>query len=144
MKREIVNFEVIPPCLLPALRLYPELPGAWLLVDPWSHVDPGLTTEDALGFLAEVIVELVSDENKQALLKFVPLGWLVLRQKLRMPREMISILKNYPGGEASRPFADSLIGASFGIWKSADYCEHPELEIRPKSLVGQSQDRPGN
>jgi hypothetical protein len=38
-------------------RVYPEVPGAWLLVDPLSQLDPGLTTEEALERLTKPFEE---------------------------------------------------------------------------------------
>ena len=53
--------------VLGVLRMYEDLPGRWLLVDPWTAKEEEL--EESVNWLARAIVKIVGDRHVNALVK---------------------------------------------------------------------------
>lgn len=107
------------PSILGVFRLYPSIPGSWLLVEPWkSSKCP--SEEESLNFLAGSIVKVLSDRHLNALTKTPPFGWLVLKQKIHLPHDLIDLLIDYPTNPSKRSAADAIILSSFLTFKMTD------------------------
>ena len=112
--------------LMGVLSLYDELPGRWLLVDPWEGSTSVPSPDEAVNLLAHAIVKVIADASLNAVTKTPPYAWQLLRGKLRLPREMIDVLRDYPLDVEKRPLAEATIRSSFLALKAADAHEHPE------------------
>jgi len=121
---------LIPTELRSVLRLYPNLPGRWLLIEPWSDGNLDANSADGLNLLALTLTGIMADGHKEALLKFLPLSWDVLTANISFPREQIDLLMDYPANKAKWPSADSVIRASFGASKAALSFRHAETVTR--------------
>lgn len=117
---------LIPADLIGVLRLYEGLPGRWLLVDPWEKTTSVPAPDEAVNFLAHAMVKGIADAGLNAVTKTPPYAWQLLREKVRLPREMIDILRDYPLDVEKRPLAEATIRSSFLAFKAADAHEHPE------------------
>lgn len=115
-----------PPELLGVLSLYEDLPGRWLLVDPWTEGVEVPTRDDSINFLAEAVVMAIADAGLNAMIKTPPLGWQLRRGKLSIPKETGEILIGYPSDKEKRPLADATIRSSFLASKGADAYTNPE------------------
>jgi hypothetical protein len=126
----IEDADVLPDPLLAVLRLYDELPGRWLLVDPWPERDLAVSLEDARSMLTQSIVACVGDGHREAMLKFVGITWAVITKKFRADSATIEMLKTYPRDPSTVGAADSVVRASFGASKGAEYYRDPALRDR--------------
>jgi hypothetical protein len=118
---------LMPPALAAALRLYPKVPGSWLLVDPWTDVGDDIDPEAALELLVWAIVA-AHDGHNEALIKFLETTWRVLIGTFSASKDMIDVLKHYPSNETDWPKADTMIRAGWAARKGATYATDPELE----------------
>ncbi|WAL49629.1 DUF5677 domain-containing protein [Rhodococcus pyridinivorans] len=118
---------LLPDLVLSALRFYPDLPGRWLLVDPWSDrviADDG----ESLAFLANAVRDYALDGHVQAIAKFFQISWDVLRGKASFGKDVAELLKPYPGDPATRNIADSAIRSIWGVTKGALYMADADLQ----------------
>ncbi len=128
LQREISDAGAMPGLLLAALRLYPDLPGRWLLVDAFDYRHDEHAPDDALSFLSEVVRVVAIDGHREALLKFVPMAWAVVTGNFRSDQDTIDVLKTYPGDATLRSKADTVIRASFNATMGVEEMVHPELQ----------------
>lgn len=122
---ELRDSGALPEALSAALRLYEQPPGGWLLVDPWPS--PEISEDDALEFLAEILVKCAADGHREAMVKFVRFTWDVLTRNLSMPETTIELWKVYPHDPTTVDMADSSIRASFNAMKAAELHNEPQL-----------------
>jgi len=102
--------DLFPEAIRVALSLYPELPGAWLLLEPWEPLeDP----ERAVGLLVESVAAAMGDPHVSALMKAPSLSWLIYRGRLHLPGEMADLLIDYPLNPDKVEMADAFIRSSF-------------------------------
>lgn len=125
--KDLKELDLLPDELLSAFRLYKDVPGAWLLVDPWS---PEADEDAALSFLAEVLTTCIIDGHAEAMVKFVLIGWGVLTRTFSASSETIDLLKTYPGDPAKVGAADSVVRASFSAMRAAETHRDPEIQER--------------
>jgi hypothetical protein len=116
--------DAIPPALLPMLRLYDDVPGGWLLVDPFTDVETRLTADEAVNVLLRAMVDVISDGHLNALVKCAPLGWRILRRKVSFPASEVELLRDYPTNRETRGRVDAMIRSSFLSFKGLE--DHPE------------------
>jgi hypothetical protein len=67
--------DAMPPALLPVLRLYDDVPGAWLLLDPFADTDTEPAADEAANVLLRAMVDVIGDGHLNALVKSAPFGW---------------------------------------------------------------------
>lgn len=84
------------------------------------------SSDDSVNFLAHAMVTVIADAGLNAVTKTPPYSWQLLRGKVRLPSEIIEILRDYPLDEEKRPLAEATIRSSFLAMKGADAHEHPE------------------
>lgn len=130
LTHEMAEAGVLPDPLLAALRLYDDLPGRWLLVDPCADADSEITDDEALSFLGQAVVACVSDGHKEAMLKFVGINWAVLTKRFSSDVRTIDLLKVYPRDPETVKIADTVIRAAFGASKGAEYHQASEVQAR--------------
>lgn len=111
--------KLLPKEILGVMRMYEDLPGGWLLVDPWAAVE-GDDLEESMNWLARAIVTVVSERHLNALVKASTFGWLVLNRRLHLPSEFGAVLIDYPVNEERRGAADAMILSSFLAFKAMD------------------------
>lgn len=122
LTREISKSQILPDVVSAALGLYENLPGAWLLERTSENDDQAF--EDAAGLCAKAISLLATDGHLEALLKFLPMTWSVIRKTATFSGEMVQVLAHYPSIESDFPMADSMVRSSFGARKA--YEEHED------------------
>jgi hypothetical protein len=110
--------ELLTEEVLGVLRMYEDLPGRWLLVDPWTAKEEEL--EESVNWLARAIVKIVGDRHLNALVKASTFGWLVLNRRMHFPQEFGEVLIDYPVNEEKRDAADAMILSSFLAFKAMD------------------------
>lgn len=123
--------EFLPSAVIGVLRLYPSLPGSWILVAPWRDRESP-SPEESLNFLARSLVRVISDRHLNALVKTAPLGWLILNRRVHLPKDVIDLLVDYPGNPATKERADAMILSSFLSFKAAD--EHQDAAVKTERL----------
>ncbi|MDV8015981.1 hypothetical protein R4P70_32225 [Rhodococcus sp. IEGM 1241] len=101
---------LLPDLVLSAMRLYPDLPGKWLLVDPW-HERNAARDGDGLVFIAGAVRDYALDGHIQAIAKYFQITWDVLRTHGSFDRTVVDLMKTYPGDPATLDAADSAIRA---------------------------------
>ena len=121
--------DLISPEVVGVMTLYPDMPGSWLLAEPWDDVD-AIESEAAMNHIAEAMVEVASDRHLNALVKTSTFGWLVLTNKMTMPEELGELLSDYPLDESKRGAADAAILSSFLAFKTLDVQIDPTVEKR--------------
>jgi hypothetical protein len=121
---ELRETDALPELLVAALRLYERAPGGWLLIDPWPT--PQVSDDEAMSFLADVLVTCVGDAHREAMVKFVGITWGVLTKSLSAPASTIELWKAYPRDPDTVDIADSSIRASFNAWKGVDAYNDPQ------------------
>jgi hypothetical protein len=126
--QEFRRGDAFPEPLIAALRLYERPPGGWILVDPWPS--SRTTDDEAMSFLADVLVKCVADPHLEAMVKFVGITWGVLTKGFHAPPDMIDLLKVYPRDPETLAAADSVIRATFSAMKGAEYHDDRPLEER--------------
>jgi hypothetical protein len=109
--------DAIPPQLPPVLHLYDEVPGAWLLLDPFAGADTQLTPEEAANVLLRAMGDVVSEGHLNALVKCAPLGWRILRGKITFPASEVELLRDYPRNPETRGQVDAMIRSAFLAFK---------------------------
>lgn len=107
----------VPRGLADILRLYDDVPGAWLLLNDRS---PALPPDEAATLLMRSMVDVVRDGHLNALVKAAPFGWLVMRGRVSMPPEQVEILKDYPIDPEKVGMGDAFIRSSFLAFKTFD------------------------
>lgn len=117
---------LLPPQLIGVLKLYEQLPGRWLVVEPWEASNSAPSPDESVNFLAHAIVSVIADAGLNAVTKTPPYAWQLLRGKVSLPREIVDLLRDYPLDEEKRPMAEATIRSSFLAMKAADAHEHPE------------------
>jgi len=118
--------ELLPEEILGVMRMYEELPGGWLLVDPWTAVGED-DLEESMNWLARTIVTVVGDRHLNALVKASTFGWLVLNRRVHFPAELGEVLIDYPVNEEKRGAADAMILSSFLAFKAMDVQADPGI-----------------
>lgn len=118
--------ELLPEEILGVMRMYDDLPGRWLLIDPWVDVR-GDEVEEAMNWLARAIVTVVGDRHLNALVKASTFGWLVLNRRVHFPSEFGEILIDYPVNDEKRGAADAMILSSFLAFKAMDVQADPRI-----------------
>ena len=124
---DLKELDLIPDELPSALRLYGRVPGAWLVLDPWSS---GAGEDAALSFLGDVLTTCAIDGHIEAMVKFVQIGWGVLTRTFSTSSKMIDLLKTYPADPAQVGAADSVIRASLLAMRAAAAADEPEIQER--------------
>lgn len=122
--------ELLPEEILGVMRMYGDLPGRWLLVDPWTVVGES-HLEEPMNFLARAVVTVVGDRHLNAIVKAATFGWLVLNRRVHFPSEFGEVLIDYPVNEEKRGAADAMILSSFLAFKAMDVQADPGIgELR--------------
>ncbi len=122
--RDLRETDALPELLVAVLRRYESPPGAWLLIDPWPT--PEVSDDEAMSYLADVLVRCVGDGHREAMVKFVGITWGVLTKSLSAPPSTIDLWRSYPRDPATVDMADASIRASFNAWKGADAYNDPQ------------------
>ncbi len=132
-KKLVERFKVLsdrallfPPELLGVLALYENLPGAWLLLDPWRASSAVPDADDSVNLLARAVVRAIVDPSANAMIKAATIGWELRSGKTKVPREVGEVLVGYPLDTEKRPEAEATIRSSFLASKTADSITHPE------------------
>lgn len=119
LRRHYRFAELLPREILGVVRLYDDLPGRWLLVDPWLDLEAE-DVEASMNHLARAMVTVVGDRHLNALVKAATFGWLILANRLSLPAEAVEVLLDYPANEEKRAAADAMILSSFLAFKAVD------------------------
>jgi len=117
--------ELLTEEVLGVMRMYEDLPGQWLLVDPWTAEGDNL--EESMNWLARAIVTVVGDRHLNALVKAPTFGWLVLNRQVHFPQEFGEMLIDYPINEEKQGAADAMILSSFLAFKAMDVLADPGI-----------------
>lgn len=64
-----IRSRLFPPELLGVLLLYEDLPGRWLVVDPWFEGAKLPTPDESINYLAEAVVTAIADPSANAMVK---------------------------------------------------------------------------
>lgn len=104
----------MPDALLATLREYPDVPGAWLLLDPFADRVLTLDAFAYLSTLARGLVGWAQREHVEALCKFLTIAWQVQRRNYSTDKISIDALHDYPSKPGKFPKADLIIRASYG------------------------------
>lgn len=131
LRRHYRFAELLSGEILGVVRLYDDLPGRWLLVDPWHDVDAD-DDEASMNQLGGAIVKVVGDRHLNALVKVTTFGWLILTSRLHMPAEAGEVLIDYPVNEEKRGAADAMILSSFLSFKAMD--------VEANASIGEQRD----
>lgn len=123
------ELRLVPPEMIAALRLYRDVPGAWLVVEPWADVGSEVDPDTALQFLLQALLD-VHDDHREALVKFIETTWLVQMGTFRASSELIDHFKMYPTIRSDWPRVDSMIRSTWSARKGAEYMNDPSLEAR--------------
>jgi hypothetical protein len=128
LEPEIARRALIASPLLALLRLYRDLPGAWLLVDPYR--DREIPDEADLLPVASSLRNVATNGHLEALVKFTGMAWDVLTGQLSTTPEVVTLLKDYPGDKTLAAHADTVIRAMFGAREGCERENEPELYDR--------------
>lgn len=115
--------ELLTEEVLGVMRMYEDLPGQWLLVDPWTHDEDD--REESMNWLARSIVAVVGDRHLNALVKASTFGWRLLSRRVHFPSKFGEVLIDYPVNEERRDAADAMILSSFLAFKAMDVQADP-------------------
>lgn len=111
---------LLPDSLLAALRLYPEMPGAWLLVEPWAERDlDGGAFDGGLTLLARALANWGKGDHLNALTKYLTFCWAALAGGMTWDPMFSEYLKDFPGAVAKRSQAASMIRAGYSVHQGA-------------------------
>jgi Family of unknown function (DUF5677) len=121
-----LRFNLVPPELVGVLRMYADLPGAWLLVEPWADLDGIPDFEAATAIFTDAVVGVLEDRHLNALTKAAPFGWSLLAGEMRFVDQLGDVLINYPMDMEKRSQADAFILTSFLSLKTMRSDELPE------------------
>lgn len=116
--------------ILAVLRNYEGFPGAWLLVEPFADLELDITSSESATYLARVLVDLMTDEHKEATLKFATITWRVVARTFSASKELIEEWQVYPRGTTNMAKTDCSIRASFGSMKAMASLNDPGLDER--------------
>ena len=126
LHRMLVSMDAIPEQLPLLYHLYPEMPGAWLLVAAGSSEPSDAQKESALEFLSRAVYEVLADGHLEAMVKAVPLFWGVQSRQVSIDAQFHQLLRGYPNSAEPR-LADTMIRASFGASIGRDIEVSPTL-----------------
>jgi hypothetical protein len=151
-------FEVaVPDELLSILRLYRDVPGAWLLLDPLADRTTTVSDDEALTYLARVFVKAIGDGHRKALVVFSPLQWLCYRRKISVAPELAKVFDKFPRDEERRdaadasirstamlmdrgPFEDDAVKAASRAWAKSFWQQNWHMtECQPAELTDESE-----
>lgn len=114
--------ELFPAVVTALALLYDDLPGSWLLADPWP--DPAIALEDAATDLARAIVGAAMTNN--AIVKTPTLRWQVATGQMHLPPALERELLDFPNDADGRAAAEAAIRSSFLATKGVT-----ALEVAP-------------
>lgn len=111
---------LLPDTTLFLLRQYPNVPGAWLLLDPWAGVDldPSFL-EESLQVAAQAIAEWGKGGHLNALTKYLTFCWAALAGGMTWDPEFGDYLKDFPVAVAKREKAGTMIRAGYSAHEGA-------------------------
>jgi hypothetical protein len=118
--------QVFPPELVGVLSLYDDVPGAWLLLNPWRGSSSIPSADDSINLLAQAVVAAIAEPSANAMVKASTISWNLRSGKTKIPREVGEVLVGYPLDAEKRPEAEATILSSFLASKTADSISHPE------------------
>jgi hypothetical protein len=118
---------VFPDDFIAVLRLYGNVPGGWLLLEPWRDKSIDIPVERTFGVLATALAEWARKGHVQALGKYLTFTWAVLRRTFTADAVLIDHLRDYPRVPSKMASAESLIRAAYGSMRALD---------GPESAVG--------
>lgn len=127
LENEELRASVIPAEVVGVLRIYSDVPGAWLLVDPWGGLDGVPDFDDATKLLTDAMVGALGDRHLNALTKAAPFGWSLVGGKMHFVGDQGDDLINYPMDDEKRDRADAFILSSFLTDKAIRAMQHPDL-----------------
>lgn len=116
---------IMPDLVVAAASLYDNVPGAWLLLDPWDT--PAVPPDTALRAMADALIAVVSDRHLNALVKAAPFGWELRSGRVHLPGEVAADLVDYPVVAENRGKADAVILSSFLAHKAMEEEAQPDL-----------------
>lgn len=102
----------VPDELLAILRQYHDVPGAWLLLEPFADRVLTLDGDDALTYLARAFVKAIGDGHRKALIVFPALQWLCYRKKVSVTAEMAKAFDKFPHNGEEQGAADASVRSS--------------------------------
>lgn len=118
----------IPKQLVSILRLYDDVPGSWLLIDPWE-ADDGDQTEPSLQLLFDTAMLVVVDNHASSLAQLPTYQWQLLNGKAFVTQpEHAKWLANYPNVPDEIDKVDSIIKSHFKMSKMIKNPESPATE----------------
>lgn len=127
----VVSADLVSDNFLVALRQYESVPGSWLLLNPFVDRTSDVADDVALEWLGDVLMTVGALPGSEALLKFTGINADVLGGKFSASEEIVEVLRVYPGDDAGRGFAETLIRNSYSARMATEDHSHPELaELR--------------
>lgn len=122
---------LMPDAVLAVFRLYRDLPGSWLLVEPWKDRDTSDSVEDGLVLLASAVTEWGKGDHVNALTKYLTFCWAALAGGMTWDKSFTEFLSDFPTNTAKRGRAASIIRAGYSALRGAQETRNgdPSLEI---------------
>lgn len=105
------------------LSLYDDVPGAWLLVEPFDDPDSSVDLDEVTQTLVRAFTDVIRDDHLNALVKCPTLSWRILQGHLKLPAHIIDVLQDYPTDAGMQPMADGLIRSTFGAMRGVTEIE---------------------
>ncbi|MDI1343915.1 MAG: DUF5677 domain-containing protein [Pseudolabrys sp.] len=104
---------LLPDKVLAVLRLYENLPGGWLLVDPWADRKVSVKMDSALTLLARAIAEWSRGDHLNALTKYLTFCWAVLAGGMTWDKKFAEYMSDFPANSSRRSAAGTMIRAAY-------------------------------
>lgn len=109
----IEDENLLPDEVLAVLRLYDDLPGAWLLLEPWVDRNVDVDMNDALLLLARAIAEWARGDHLNALTKYLTFCWAALAGGMTWDPDFADHMADFPANYSKRAAAGSMIRAAY-------------------------------
>jgi Family of unknown function (DUF5677) len=113
----------LPDELLAVLRLYRDVPGAWLLVDPLADRTPAISDDAAVTYLAQAFVKAIEDSHRKALVVFPGLQWLCYRKKISVTPDMATAFDKFPHNLEGQSAADASVRTTAMLMTNGPFAE---------------------
>lgn len=120
---------LLPDEVLAVLRLYDDLPGAWLLLEPWADRTLDVDTDDALLLLARAIAEWARGDHLNALTKYLTFCWAALAGGMTWDPDFAEHVADFPANHSKRAGAGSMIRAAYSAHRGVlDGKDDPSID----------------